>query len=105
MTGFAQRAVDSAFRRLGRPAVFRPAAGDDIPDVLVILRQGDVEFDTFGAALASASTVIDVRVSDVAAPQKGDAFVVDGATHTINAAPLKRDDQRLVWTCPAPEGE
>jgi len=105
MTGFAQRAVDSAFRRLGRTAVFRPAAGADIPDVLVILRQGDVEFDTFGAALASASTVIDVRATDVAAPQKGDAFVVDGVTHTINAEPLKRDDQRLVWTCPAPEGE
>lgn len=105
MNGFAQRGVDSAFRLLGRAAVFRPAAGEDVPDVLVILRQGDLEFDTFGAALASTSTVIDVRASDVAAPRKGDAFVVGGVVYTINAEPLKRDDMRLVWTCPAPEGE
>ena len=85
--------------------MFRPAAGGDIPDVLVILRQGDVEFDTFGAALASASTVIDVRTSDVPAPRKGDAFVVGGVVYTINAEPLKRDGRRLVWTCPTPEGE
>lgn len=103
MTGFAQRAVDSAFRRLGHIAVFRPVAGEDVPDILVILRQGDVEIGPLGTSLASEATVIDVRVFDVAAPQRGDSFVVDGVTYTINADPMRLDDMRLVWTCPAPE--
>ena len=105
MNGFAQRGVDSAFRLLGRTAVFRPTAKQDVRDVLVILRQADVGIGPLGTSLTSEATVIDVRVSDVAAPRRGDSFIVDGVTHTINANPMRLDDMRLVWTCPTPEGE
>ena len=104
MTDFEQRAVDSAFRRLGNAAVFRPEGGVDVPGVLVIPRQDDREASPYGVSVVTEATVIDVRASEVSAPKQGDAFVIGETVYTIKAQPRRDDQQRLVWTCPAIEG-
>ena len=105
MPGYADRAVDSVFRRLGVAADFVPATGDALPGVLVQIRQADVGAGLYGVDTVSAGTVVDVRASEVAAPKKGDAFVIGGAIYTINAAPRREDIHRLVWTCQAVLGD
>ena len=44
--------------------------------------------------------MIDIRVSDIAAPADGDTIELDGAVYVIQGEPI-RDAERLVWTIEA----
>ena len=51
-----------------------------------------------GARSKGAETVmIDIRVSEVAAPAEGDTIEVNGMVYVIQGEPI-RDVERLVWT-------
>jgi hypothetical protein len=97
MTAFAA-ANDVLFAdpHLARDAVYRPAgAGDGIP-VRVMLRRPD-RIESFGETrLASSTTTLDVRVSDIAEPAAGDTLEVDGRTVVVQGTPLL-DAEGLVW--------
>ena len=82
---------------LARDAAYRPAgAGDGIP-VRVMLRRPD-RIESFGETrLASSTTMLDVRVSDIAEPAAGDTLEVDGRTVVVQGTPLL-DALGLVWT-------
>ena len=68
--------------------------------VRVILRRPD-RISEFGETRIVAGTVvIDVRVSDVAAPAEGDTIEADGTVYVIQGEPI-RDAERLVWTIEA----
>ena len=98
MSAFAA-AVDVLFANphLARDAVYRPGgAGDGIP-VRVMCRQPD-RIDSFGETrLASSTTTLDVRVSEVAEPVSGDTLALDGRTVVVQGTPLL-DAEGLVWT-------
>ncbi|MCP5364105.1 MAG: hypothetical protein H6905_02535 [Hyphomicrobiales bacterium] len=101
MTAFAL-AFDTLFAdpNLGRIAVYRVGgAGSDIP-VRIILRRTD-EIGNFGETRIIAETVvIDVPVSEIAAPAEGDTFTIGGETFVVQGEPV-RDAERLVWTLEA----
>ncbi|QJP14679.1 hypothetical protein G3545_14120 [Starkeya sp. ORNL1] len=64
----------------------------------VITRQPDELTEFGGTQLVRATTLVDVRIAEVAAPREGDSFVVGATTYTVAGAP-RRDAERLVWTC------
>jgi len=82
---------------LARDAVYRPAGtGDGIP-VRVMLRRPD-RIESFGQTrLASSTTMLDVRASEVAEPVAGDTLEVDGRTVVVRGTPLLAAEG-LVWT-------
>ena len=98
MTAFTA-ATDVLFAdpHLAQDAVYRPAgAGDGIP-VRVMLRRPD-RVESFGETrIASSTTMLDVRVSEVAEPAAGDTLAVDGRTVVIQGTPLL-DAEGLIWT-------
>ena len=98
MSAFAA-AVDVLFAdpHLARDAVYRPGGvGDGIP-VRVMLRRPD-RIESFGETrLASSTTMLDVRSSEVAKPEAGDTLELDGRTVVVQGTPL-RDAEGLVWT-------
>jgi hypothetical protein len=98
MTAFVA-ATDVLFAdpHLARDAVYRPGGvGDGIP-VRVMLRRPD-RIESFGETrLASSTTMLDVRVSDIAEPAAGDTLEVDGRTVVVQGTPLL-DAEGLVWT-------
>ncbi len=101
MTAFAT-AIDALFAdpNLGLDAVYRAGGTDPGVPVRVILRRPD-RIGTFGETrLATETLVIDVRVSDIAAPADGDTIELDGAVYVIQGEPI-RDAERLVWTIEA----
>jgi hypothetical protein len=101
MTAFAA-AIDVLFAdpNLGTDAVYRASDADPGTMIRVIIRQPD-RIGTFGETrIAAATLVIDVRVSEVAAPAEGDTIEMDGAVYVIQGEPL-RDGERLVWTIEA----
>ena len=82
---------------LARDAVYRPGGvGDGIP-VRVMRRQPD-RIEGFGdTRIASSTTTLDVRVSEVPEPRPGDTLDLDGRAVVVQGAPLL-DTEGLVWT-------
>jgi hypothetical protein len=105
MSAFAN-AVDALFAdpNIATDAVWRTGGADPGMPVRVIVRQPD-RIGNFGETRIAATTlVIDVRVSEVAAPAEGDTIEMNGAVSVIQGAPM-RDAGRLIWTLdtrPAP---
>ena len=98
MTAFAA-ATDVLFAdpHLARDAVYRPAGAGDGILVRVMCHQPD-RIEGFGdTRLASSTTVLDVRVSEVAEPAASDTLEVDGRTVVVQGTPLL-DAEGLVWT-------
>jgi hypothetical protein len=97
VTAFAA-ATDVLFAdpHLARDAVYRPGgAGEGIP-VRVMRRQPD-RIEGFGETrLASSTTMLDVRASEVAEPAAGDTLEVEGRTVVVQGTPLL-DAEGLVW--------
>jgi hypothetical protein len=98
VTAFAA-ATDVLFAdpHLARDAVYRPSgAGDGIP-VRVMLRRPD-RIESFGETrLASSTTTLDLRVSDIAEPVTGDTLELDGRMVVVQGTPLL-DAEGLVWS-------
>jgi hypothetical protein len=73
--------------------------GAGVP-VRIVLKQPD-QLVNFGLSRAIvATTLIDVRVADVASPHKGDVVVIGGVGYEILADP-RIDTLRLKWECEA----
>ena len=98
MTAFAA-ATDVLFAdpHLARDAVYRPGGtGDGIP-IRVMRRQPD-RIEGFGETrIASSTTVLDLRVSEVPEPASGDTLELDGRTVIVQGTPIL-DAEGLVWT-------
>jgi len=81
-------AVDAIWReqRVGPPTTVRA------------IRKAPDELQDYGAArMVLPTTVIDVRVSEIALPRDGDLISIAGEDFMVQGAP-KRDRERLVWT-------
>lgn len=79
-------------------AVYRPGGVGAAVACRVILRQPD-EMGGFGETqIVRGSTLVDVRVTEVAAPREGDSFTLGATVYEVTGAP-RRDADRLVWTC------
>ena len=82
---------------LARDVVYRPGGvGDGIP-VRVMRRQPDRIESFRETRLASSTTVLDVRVSEVSEPAAGDTVDLDDRTVVVQGTPLL-DAEGLVWT-------
>ena len=98
MTAFAA-ATDVLFAdpHLARDAVYRPAGAGDGISVRVMLRQPDRIESCGEARLASSTTLLDVRVSEIAEPAAGDTLELDGRTVVVQGTPIL-DAEGLVYT-------
>ena len=97
MSAFAA-AMDAIFQdaNMAAEATWTPRGGAPLP--VRVIRKAPDEVVTFGAArILSETTLVDVRVSDMASPKPGDAIIIGPDTFTIQGEP-KRDRERLIWT-------
>lgn len=92
-------AVDAIFAdpNMAADAVWQNAAQTRATECRVIRKAPDELTDYGGAQLRSATTVIDVRVSDLCAVADGDLFMICDERFRVHGAP-RRDRERLVWT-------
>ena len=99
VTSVFASAIDDLFAdpNLGLDAVYRAGGADPGLPVRVMLRRPD-RIDAFGETrLVAATTLVDIRVAEIAAPEEGDSVVMGGETFIVQGQPL-RDAERLVWT-------
>ncbi len=98
MNLFAE-AIDDLFAdpNLARAAVWRAGGTGAAVALRIILRQPD-RIGGFGEArLWTATTMIEVRTTEVPLLAEGDSFEIEGETFAVQGEPL-RDGERLVWT-------
>lgn len=98
MTVFAA-AVDSLFEddNIATAATYFPVGGRAQIPVRVVSRRGDVVTDFGGARVVSETTIVDLRVSEVEWPQRGDRLDIAGEVFEVQSDPI-RDREHLVWT-------
>jgi hypothetical protein len=92
-------AIDVLFANpnFGTDAVWRAGGADPGMPVRVIVRQPD-RIGTLGETrIATQTTLVDIRTSDINAPAEGDTIEMDGTVYIIQGEPI-RDGERLVWS-------
>jgi DNA/RNA endonuclease YhcR with UshA esterase domain len=95
-------AIDVLFANpnFGVDVIYRAGSADPGTMIRAIVRQPD-RVGTFGETrIASETTLIDIRTSDVNAPMEGDTIEINGVVSMIPSEPL-RDAERLIWTIEA----
>lgn len=92
-------AVDDLFTdpHLARTALYRAGGIGAGVSVQVVARRPDRIIDLGASAVQVATTVFEVRVSEVASPAEGDTFTLDDATFVVQGEPT-REATRLIWT-------
>ena len=98
MNAFAA-AIDVLFSdpNLGADGIYRAGGVGEAITLKAIVRRPD-RVDTFGETrIATATTLFDIRTSDINAPAEGDTLEMNGAVYIIQGEPL-RDAERLIWT-------
>ena len=101
MTAFAA-AIDALFAdpNLGVNAIYRAGGSGETITLKAIVRQPD-RIGTFGETrIATATTIVDIRTSELATPAEGDTIEMDGTVYVIQGEPI-RDAEHLVWTLEA----
>ncbi len=97
MNAFAA-AMDAIFMdaNMAADATWTPQGGAPLP--VRVIRKAPDEMTTFGATrILSETTLVDVRVSEMASVKSGDTIIIGTDTFTIQGEP-KRDRERLVWS-------
>ncbi len=97
MNAFAA-AMDALFADINMAvdATWYPAGGAPVP--VRMIRKAPDEVTSFGAAqILSETTLVDVRVSEMANPKPGDGISIGVENFVIQGEP-KRDRDRLIWT-------
>ena len=92
-------AVDDCFRHLGRDAVYTPEGGTPVT-VRVIAKRPDEIVGLGETRIHAGTTLLDIRVSEIAEPRPGDRISVDGEHYLVQGEPV-RDAERLIWTLEA----
>ena len=99
MAGAFDRAVDRLFAgELAEAATYYSCLGEDPKQpVRVITRRPDDLAGIEGLTITTASTLLDVRVKDIAAPVANDEIEIAGERFVVQGVP-RRDRLRLIWS-------
>ena len=90
-----QKAINSVFHHMGVNAQY-VTLGSDPQSVRVILQQIDPLVELNDRPLVANHHQIDVRVSELAEPKRGDQFVINDQHYRIDDEP-QLDQHRLIW--------
>ena len=78
-------------------AIYRTEGTGDPQTVRIVTKRPDEVLDFGDSRVVTATTVAEVRVSELADPQAGDTLEIGGETYTIQGTPW-RDTERLIWS-------
>lgn len=81
---------------ISAPALYRVGGEEPAVPVRIILQAPDAVADFSGVRHVQQTSTVDVRISEVGAPSKGDTYEIGGTLYRATGAP-RRDSQGLVW--------
>lgn len=90
-----QRSVNSIFSRLGEDATFTAAGGSPLA-VRAVRRQPDEILDVASSRIHTETTILLLRVAEVATPKAGDLIQFGSESFVVQGEP-QREQHGLVW--------
>ena len=92
-------AIDALFAdpNIARDALYRDQATGGTRTVRIVTKRPDEVLDFGDSRVVAATTVAEVRVSEVPDPQEGDTLEIGDAVFVIQGVP-RRDAERLIWS-------
>ena len=98
MTAIAA-AIDALFAdpNIAKDAVYRPLGTGGPQTVRIVTKRPDEVLDFGDSRVVTATTVAEVRVSEVAEPQEGDTLEIGDAVFVVQGTP-RRDAERLIFS-------
>lgn len=99
MVSFALTAVRASFMAFGERAKYEAVAPLPlgVQDISVIPVRPDAVVDAFDSSIHSRSSVFEIQVEELPAPQRGGVIVFTGTRYVIQGYPRYKDPRRLVW--------
>ena len=94
---FETIAVDTSYRLLGKDATYTPDGGSAAA-IKIMVRQPDQIVDIGSSQILTETTLMELRVSEVADPNEGDVITYDSVNYVVDSEPKREDSARLVWT-------
>lgn len=93
-----QAVIDAGYRRFGKPATYRAEdRGEAVP--CTVIRESPDALDAIGESrIHRETTILKVRVAEIAAPEAGDSFTLGADVLIVQGKPARLDDERLEWT-------
>ncbi len=91
--------IDALFAdpNIARDALYRAQATGGTRMVRVVTKRPDEVLDFGDGRVVTATTVAEVRVSEVAEPREGDTLEIGDAVFVVQGVP-RRDAERLIWS-------
>jgi len=92
-------AIDALFNNpnIASDAVYREQGTGNPQMVRIVIRRPDEVLDFGDGHVVTATTIAELRVSEIPAPQAGDTLEIYGEAFTIQGTP-RRDSERLIWS-------
>jgi len=92
-------AIDALFAdpNIARDALYRDQATGGTRTVRIVTKRPDEVLDFGDSRVVTATTVAEVRVSEVPEPREGDTLEIGDAVFVIQGVP-RRDAERLIWS-------
>ncbi len=97
--GAIETAINALFAdpNIAMDAIYRTEGTGDPQTVRIVTKRPDEVLDFGDCRVVTATTVVEVRVSELASPQAGDTLEIGGETFIIQGMP-RRDSERLIWS-------
>jgi hypothetical protein len=95
----AALAINAVFSARGRAATYTPPGGGSSTPCTVIDDSRDRQAVGGLGRPVMRGNVLQVRISEIAAPAKGGTFTIDSETFKIVGDPITEDSGRLIWSC------
>ena len=94
-----ETAIDALFAdpNIARNALYRAQATGGTRMVRVVTKRPDEVLDFGDGRVVTATTVAEVRVSEVPEPREGDTLEIGDAVFVVQGVP-RRDAERLIWS-------
>ena len=89
-------AEDTNFNLLAEDASYTPDGSDAVSIKAMPIRP-DADIEVLSTRIHTETTVLVVRVSEVATPQEGESIVFDGTSYVIKGNPDYKDNRRRYW--------
>lgn len=93
---FSSTAVAATFAAFGEEILYRPA-GSAERSIRAIVRKPDTIVGVYDTRISTATMLMEVRASDIAAPRRGDTILYQSTSYEVQGTP-QADVQRLVWS-------
>jgi hypothetical protein len=92
------KALERVFAKFGVAASYL-SPDVVITECVVVINRADDTTTLGNTPIVAGQMIIEVRVSELAAPVRGGVFTADEREFKIVAAPKREDASGLVWTC------